>query len=78
MSVPARVLTAAVRLYRKALSPLLGRHCRYEPTCSQYALDALSEYGAARGGAMALRRLGRCHPWAAGGFDPVPSKSSGG
>ncbi len=78
MSIQARILTGAVRLYRETLSPLLGRHCRYEPTCSQYALDALSEYGAARGGAMALRRLGRCHPWAAGGFDPVPSKSNGG
>jgi uncharacterized protein len=72
VSLPARVLVAAIGLYRGLISPLLGRHCRYEPTCSRYAMDAVSRYGAARGGLMALRRIGRCHPWAPGGFDPVP------
>jgi uncharacterized protein len=72
VSIPARLLTAAIGAYRRFISPLLGRHCRYEPTCSRYALDAVSRYGAGRGGIMALRRIGRCHPWAPGGLDPVP------
>jgi putative membrane protein insertion efficiency factor len=78
VSIPARVLVALVTAYRKLLSPLLGRHCRYEPTCARYAIDAISRYGAARGGLMALRRIGRCHPWAPGGFDPVPFERSKG
>ena len=69
---PARILLGAIGFYRRFVSPLLGRHCRYEPTCSRYAIGAVSRYGAARGGMMALRRIGRCHPWAPGGFDPVP------
>jgi putative membrane protein insertion efficiency factor len=68
-------LTGLIGLYRRFLSPLLGRHCRYEPTCSRYALDAISRYGAARGTLMAVKRIGRCHPWAPGGFDPVPERS---
>jgi uncharacterized protein len=76
VTAPARVLAGGISLYRRLLSPLLGRHCRYEPTCSQYALDALIEYGAARGVVMALGRIGRCHPWAPGGLDPVPSRPS--
>jgi putative membrane protein insertion efficiency factor len=78
VSIPARLLVALVTAYRKLVSPLLGRHCRYEPTCSRYAIDAISRYGAARGGLMALRRIGRCHPWAPGGFDPVPLERSKG
>jgi uncharacterized protein len=72
VSVPARMMVAVIALYRRWISPALGRHCRYEPTCSQYAMDAVARYGAVRGGVMALRRIGRCHPWAPGGFDPVP------
>ena len=61
-------------VYRKVLSPLLPRACRYEPTCSAYAVEALSRYGAWRGSAMAARRVARCHPWAGGGIDPVPAR----
>jgi hypothetical protein len=71
------VLIGLLRVYRFAISPLYGQVCRYHPTCSAYALDAVTEYGAVRGSWMALRRLLRCHPWAPGGYDPVPRRSSG-
>lgn len=61
-----------VRSYRYLISPLLGMHCRYHPSCSEYASEAIEKHGAAKGTWLALRRLGRCHPWAAGGYDPVP------
>ena len=61
-----------IRLYRWTLSPLLGRHCRFEPTCSLYAYDAIEKYGFLKGAWLGLRRLLRCHPFHAGGFDPVP------
>ena len=68
------ILLALVRLYR--LIPKLGPSpCRFAPSCSTYALDALTEYGAVRGTILTLRRLGRCHPFSAGGFDPVPARS---
>jgi putative membrane protein insertion efficiency factor len=72
MSVPARLLSAAVRLYRRVISPLLPRSCRYEPTCSAYTLEAIEVHGAARGTWLGLKRIGRCHPWAPGGIDHVP------
>jgi uncharacterized protein len=72
MRLPARLLLGLIWLYRKALSPLVGRHCRYYPTCSAYAAEAIGRFGAARGSALALRRVLRCHPWAEGGVDPVP------
>nr|WP_071542419.1 membrane protein insertion efficiency factor YidD [Moorella thermoacetica] len=62
----------AIRFYQKYISPLLGRHCRFYPTCSQYALEAIAKYGLLRGGLLATRRLLHCHPWGAGGYDPVP------
>ena len=65
-------LIAFVKAYRFFLSPWLGSACRFTPTCSAYALDALNTYGAARGSYLSLRRLSRCHPWCAGGHDPVP------
>ena len=68
------VVIALLRAWRFAISPLYGQVCRYHPTCSAYALDAVTQYGAARGGWLALRRLSRCHPWAAGGYDPVPPR----
>jgi putative membrane protein insertion efficiency factor len=65
-------LMTLVRGYRLLLSPWLGSSCRFEPTCSVYALQALELHGATRGSYLTLRRLGRCHPWCAGGQDPVP------
>ena len=65
-------LMMLVRGYRLLLSPWLGSSCRFEPTCSVYSLQALELHGAARGSYLTLRRLARCHPWCAGGHDPVP------
>lgn len=69
---PRRLLAWPVRGYRFFLSPWLGSACRFEPTCSRYALVALERHGAATGSYMALRRVARCHPWCNGGLDPVP------
>lgn len=67
-----RVFIGAVRFYRRAISPLRPPCCRFTPTCSQYALEALEKYGALKGGWLALRRFLRCHPFHKGGYDPVP------
>jgi hypothetical protein len=72
MSFAARLLALPVRAYRLLLSPWLGHACRYQPTCSAYALEALERHGALRGGWLAARRIGRCHPWGGAGYDPVP------
>ena len=61
-----------IKGYRYAISPILGPHCRFHPSCSAYALEALEVHGTWRGGFLALRRLMRCHPWHPGGHDPVP------
>ncbi len=65
-------LLGLVWIYRIAISPLLGANCRFEPTCSVYAAEALKTYGAFRGGWLVLKRIGRCHPWGGSGYDPLP------
>jgi putative membrane protein insertion efficiency factor len=67
-----RLLIALIRAYQICISPLLAPHCRFHPTCSSYAIDAIRTHGAVRGGWLALRRIGRCHPFHPGGADPVP------
>ncbi len=75
-----KILTAPVILliqaYRYLLSPLIGSHCRYTPSCSQYALDAVQAHGVVRGLWLAVKRVGSCHPWHAGGYDPVPGANT--
>ncbi|MEQ1601581.1 MAG: membrane protein insertion efficiency factor YidD [Methylophilaceae bacterium] len=68
----ARLFIGLIRLYQYILSPYLGQQCRFNPTCSQYAIDAIDKHGAINGVIYAVRRLLRCHPWHAGGHDPVP------
>ena len=66
------LLLGLIRLYRVAVSPLFPPSCRFSPTCSQYALDAVAKYGALRGSWLSVKRLVKCGPWHAGGYDPVP------
>ncbi|MDO5671131.1 MAG: membrane protein insertion efficiency factor YidD [Corynebacterium sp.] len=76
LSPPARALEGAVLFYQKHVSPLkMGSSCRFEPTCSSYALGAVRHYGAVRGLVMATVRLSKCGPWHPGGYDPVPEKN---
>lgn len=71
---PRTSLILIIRTYRLLLSPWLGSACRFEPTCSLYAIQALEQHGAAAGSALTLARLARCHPWCEGGCDPVPAQ----
>lgn len=80
MSQPIRIAPATpvvwlIRVYQKVVSPSLGRNCRYSPTCSSYAAEALDRFGLFQGTWLAIRRVGRCHPLREGGYDPVPSRS---
>jgi putative membrane protein insertion efficiency factor len=70
------LLLGIIRAYQRLLSPLLGPRCRFYPSCSQYAAEALQAHGLVRGSSLALRRLLRCHPLNAGGFDPVPAAAA--
>ena len=66
-----KVAIGAIRVYQRILSPILPNSCRFHPSCSQYAAEAIERHGVVRGAARALKRLSRCHPWHAGGYDPV-------
>ncbi len=75
--LPKRAALAAIRLYQLTLSPYIGRQCRFYPTCSHYAAEAIASHGLLRGGRLALARLGRCHPFHPGGVDFVPAGPGG-
>jgi putative membrane protein insertion efficiency factor len=70
-----QILIALIKLYRYAISPYLAPSCRYTPTCSSYAIEAVQRFGVFRGGWMAIRRISRCHPWHEAGYDPVPENN---
>lgn len=70
LRIPSLGLVGLARAYQLLLSPLLGRHCRFEPSCSQYFIEAVRKYGAVRGGWRGICRILRCHPWHPGGHDP--------
>lgn len=69
-----RLLTFLIRIYQYAISPFLGNNCRFHPTCSAYAIEAIDMHGIWRGSWLAIKRIGRCHPFHEGGIDPVPQK----
>ena len=72
ISLPKRLMLALIRFYRRQISPALPPSCRFTPTCSQYAVEAIEKYGALKGGYLAIRRILKCHPLHPGGYDPVP------
>jgi len=77
-SLIKKVFLFPVRLYQWTISPLLGPSCRYDPTCSNYMIQAVEEWGVIKGGWMGLKRIGRCHPWGGHGYDPVPKRQKKG
>ncbi len=72
-----KILIGLIRIYRVSISPLIGPRCRYLPTCSDYAAQAIERHGACCGGSLALRRILRCHPWGGSGIDEVPERIEG-
>ncbi len=76
MSPAAAALTGAVRTYQWTIRPVIGANCRFHPSCSEYAVEALATHGALRGTVLSARRILRCNPWNEGGFDPVPNRES--
>ncbi len=72
-----KAMILLIRAYRLFFSPWIGQQCRFHPTCSAYAIEAIQRYGAVRGAWLAAKRLGRCHPWHEGGVDPVPERKHG-
>ncbi|MAT80820.1 MAG: membrane protein insertion efficiency factor YidD [Phycisphaerae bacterium] len=76
ISLAARICIGFIRIYQATLSPLIGQHCRFHPTCSRYAVEAIQRHGAIRGCWLAIRRLSRCHPLGTAGYDPVPDSPS--
>ncbi|WP_263081427.1 membrane protein insertion efficiency factor YidD [Endozoicomonas sp. Mp262] len=77
LNVPRFLLTGLIKLYRYCISPLMGGRCRFYPTCSAYALEALDRHGLLKGSFLTVKRLLCCHPWHPGGFDPVPERPDG-
>ena len=75
MTIFRQIYLLPVRFYRLFISPVLGPHCRFQPTCSSYAIEAVELYGILKGSWMAIRRITRCHPWHPGGYDPVPKST---
>ncbi len=76
--LPRRAIRGLIRLYQLLLSPLLGNRCRFHPSCSHYAMEAVGRFGVLKGGWLTLSRLARCHPFHPGGFDPVPAAAASG
>ena len=70
------LLLIPIKFYQLFISPLLGSNCRFNPTCSQYAYDAIKQHGFFKGALLSTKRIGKCHPWHEGGYDPVPEKHS--
>ncbi len=70
-----KLVILPIRFYRYAISPMMASHCRFYPSCSAYAIEAIEQHGSLRGSWLAAKRLSRCHPWHPGGFDPVPPAS---
>ncbi|NCP46072.1 MAG: membrane protein insertion efficiency factor YidD [Flavobacteriales bacterium CG18_big_fil_WC_8_21_14_2_50_32_9] len=68
----SKIIVFLIRIYQLSISPFLGSNCRYQPTCSQYSVDAVNKYGPLKGGWLALKRISSCHPWGGHGHDPVP------
>ena len=71
------IFVKIIRLYQILLSPILGSNCRYHPTCSQYMIDAINEWGILKGGILGIKRIAKCHPLGSKGFDPIPKKMKG-
>ncbi len=69
-----KIFILPIKLYQWFISPLLGQNCRHEPTCSQYAIEAIREWGVLKGVFLGVKRLSKCHPWGTHGYDPVPKK----
>ena len=67
-----KILIGVITLYRLFVSPLLGTNCRFQPSCSAYGIEAITRHGALKGGWLTVRRISKCHPWGASGYDPVP------
>ena len=71
-----RLFIFPIRMYQAILSPMLGAHCRHTPSCSQYTIEAILEWGVYKGLVLGFKRIGRCHPWGTSGYDPVPKKKN--
>jgi uncharacterized protein len=74
-SMLKKIFILPIRFYQLAISPLLGKNCRHSPTCSQYTIEAIQEWGVFKGVWLGIKRISRCHPWGTFGYDPVPKKN---